>query len=154
MIFLEIPFFRHYVFAVVQKSSSPTHPGGNPPLIRYARVRASEAETGGRAVDMVDGTQTPPTPRPLHPAPCTLHPAPCTLHPAPCTLHPALHNRDGCATFKPHAIPSVEAATPIKIFVTFRVFSLLKNRLISAHRFSPRLRASVRPRRISKSDSP
>ena len=39
MIFLEIPFFRHYVFAVVQKSSSPTHPGGNPPLIRYARAK-------------------------------------------------------------------------------------------------------------------
>jgi hypothetical protein len=34
MIFLEIPFFRHYVFAVVQKSSSPTHPGGNPPSIK------------------------------------------------------------------------------------------------------------------------
>ena len=42
MIFLEIPFFRHYVFAVVQTSSSPTHPGGNPPLIKVracARVR-------------------------------------------------------------------------------------------------------------------
>ena len=39
MIFLEIPFFRHYVFAVVQKSSSPTHPGGNPPLIWYECAR-------------------------------------------------------------------------------------------------------------------
>ena len=46
MIFLEVPFFRHYVFVVVQTSSSPTHPGGNPPSIM---VRAREAETGERA---------------------------------------------------------------------------------------------------------
>ena len=84
MIFLEIPFFRHYVFPVVQTSSSPTHPGGNPPLIWYAR--ASEVKTGGRTVDMVDGIPMPPP-------------------------HPEHHNRDGCATFKPHAIPSVKAAT-------------------------------------------
>jgi hypothetical protein len=39
MIFLEISLFWHYVFAVVQKSSSPTHPGGNPPSIWHARAR-------------------------------------------------------------------------------------------------------------------
>ena len=56
MIFLEIPFFRHYVFAVVQTSSSPTHPGGNPPSIRYARARQqSDGSDGGTL-------------------PCTLHP--------------------------------------------------------------------------------
>ena len=68
MIFLEIPFFRHYVFCVVQTSSSPTHPGGNPPLIRYACAKEpSDGADGARGVDFVDfvdfvdRTQTPRT---------------------------------------------------------------------------------------------
>jgi len=56
MISLEIPFFRHYVFAVVQTSSSPTHPGGNPPSIRYARVR--ERSGNGRARSGYGGRDT------------------------------------------------------------------------------------------------
>jgi hypothetical protein len=35
--------------------------------------------------------------------------------------HPEHHNRDGCATFNPHAIPSIEAAA-LQIFRVFRAF--------------------------------
>jgi hypothetical protein len=84
MIFLEILLFWHYVFAVVQKSSSPTHPGGNPPLI-MVRAREATRDTGCRlnAMDIVDKT--------------LMHP-PCTLNITTGTV---------ALLFKPHAIPSV-----------------------------------------------
>jgi hypothetical protein len=40
------------------------------------------------------------------------------------------HNRDGCATFKPRAIPSIEAAT-LQIFRASRVFRGQKKILIT-----------------------
>ena len=80
MILLEISFFRHYVFAVVQTASKPHPTRGQTTLTAHAKQKLE----GGR--DAVDGTQTP-------------------------SLPPALHNRDGCATFKPHAILSVKVAT-------------------------------------------
>ena len=59
MILLEIPFFRHYVFAVVQTSPSPTQPGGEPPLPRARRKRErQDAMDMVDVVDMVDKTWT------------------------------------------------------------------------------------------------
>jgi len=59
---------------------------------------------------------------------------PTDLHPASCTWeHSNMGGQASITTgtvallFKPHAIPSVKAATPNKNFVPFRVFSLLKN---------------------------
>jgi hypothetical protein len=127
MIFLEIPFFRHYVFAVVQKSSSPTHPGGNPPSIWYARARRKEG------------------------AGCRVRGAGCGVRGAGgghygrngqktgtrCTAHltTVLSITTGTVAplFKPRAISSVKAAT-LQIFRVFRAFRGQKNRLwASAH---------------------
>jgi hypothetical protein len=101
MIFLEIPFFRHYVFAVVQKSSSPTHPGGNPPSIRYAR--ASGRKGTGNMVDDVGESRT----RSMH-----------------CTPHDSPNFTTGTVAllFKPHAGSSASAATYIKFVLSPKIF--------------------------------
>jgi hypothetical protein len=94
MIFLEIPFFRHYVFCVVQTSSSPTHPGGNPPLIKV-RARVIAVGRGRRGVRSglcgLCGLCGQNTDAPHH-APRTTHRAPRTTHRAPRIL-PLLFSR-------------------------------------------------------------
>ena len=59
MILLEISFFRHYVFAVVQTASKPHPPRGQPTLDKVrARRRRRERQDAVDVVDMVDKTWT------------------------------------------------------------------------------------------------
>ena len=145
MIFLEIPFFRHYVFAVVQTASKPHPTRGRTTLTARARRKAGQTFCPTRPTCPLH-----PAPCPLHPAPCTLHPAPCTLHPAPCTLHPASviqqEKTKGTTTtgtvaplFKPHAVPSFKA-TPHRKFRT-----TITQNLVFCERFSKNRCASCWP---------
>ena len=54
MIFLEISFFRHYVFAVVQTAPSPTQPGGEPPLPCARGGRRCRVQGTGCRLDTMD----------------------------------------------------------------------------------------------------
>ena len=91
--FLGISFFWHYVSAVVQKSSSPTHPGGKPPLVWYARVSGGEGT--GNMVEDVDESRT--------------HSVHCTPHGSPDFTTGTV-----ALLFKPRAVSSARAATHIK----------------------------------------
>ena len=101
MIFLEIPVFRHYVFAVVQTSSSPTHPGGNPPLVRNARAKQpSDGSGGSPAPTVIQQEKTKGT----------------------------FTTGTVALLFKPQAISSVEAAI-LQNFPSFPCFPWTKNGL-------------------------
>ena len=110
--------FRHYVSAVVQKSSSPTHPGGKPPSIWCARLSLLEASAwlepkkGQTTLDMVrarergrEGTEN-----------MVDDVGENRTHSMHCTPHdnPDFTAGTVALLFKPHAVSSARAATYIK----------------------------------------